>query len=355
MVAVKFSIIVPVYNVAQYLRECLDSIVAQGYRNWECICVDDGSTDDSGAILDEYAARDDRFVVVHQANAGVSAARNRGMDEASGDYILFVDGDDACVPWMLERISKATQVAPEADFIMFGAQHVADMSEPLPAQVQHPQETVRIDSDAHARMVYERVNGVLLAWGGCHKASSVRQIRFRPYPNGEDALFGYTCMCHAKQISFMPEQLYRYRLPRKGSANGMTLRNLKSCCEIGKEYRAVTAGWRYRHILESIPPRKAIQSRYGIKYKIVLNVPAGQRREAWQILQCDLKKTLDIKPSTLRARFAWDRLVARLAVGIGGRFAFHIFGYWPFRARVWLLKIPGVAFAKQLVRGGRMS
>ena len=80
----KFSIIIPVYNVAQYLRECLDSVLAQTFTDWEAICVDDGSTDGSGAILDEYAAKDWRFRVIHQDNAGVGFARNVALNVARG-------------------------------------------------------------------------------------------------------------------------------------------------------------------------------------------------------------------------------------------------------------------------------
>lgn len=90
----KVSIIVPVYNTSQYLRQCLDSILTQTYKDWECILVDDGSTDDSLRICDEYAARDQRFRVIHKENGGVSSARNRGINEASGEWITFVDSDD---------------------------------------------------------------------------------------------------------------------------------------------------------------------------------------------------------------------------------------------------------------------
>lgn len=90
-----FSIIIPVYNVAPYLRECLDSVLAQTFADWEAICVDDGSTDGSGAILDEYAAKDDRVRVIHQENAGVSAARNAALLAVQGKWYLFLDGDDA--------------------------------------------------------------------------------------------------------------------------------------------------------------------------------------------------------------------------------------------------------------------
>ena len=88
------SIIVPVYNVEYYLHECLESLVNQTYFNLEIILIDDGSKDASGKICDEYAAKDSRIVVVHQENAGVSQARNCGIEMASGEYIMFVDSDD---------------------------------------------------------------------------------------------------------------------------------------------------------------------------------------------------------------------------------------------------------------------
>lgn len=88
------SIIVPVYKVEQCLARCIDSILAQSYRDWELILVDDGSPDRSGEICDEYASRDSRIRVIHQQNQGVSAARNRGLETAKGEYITFVDSDD---------------------------------------------------------------------------------------------------------------------------------------------------------------------------------------------------------------------------------------------------------------------
>lgn len=106
-----FSIIVPVHNVAPWLRECLDSVLAQTFSDWEAICVDDGSTDDSGAILDEYAAKDTRIKVLHTENRGVSEARNLGIDTASGGYVTFLDGDDVYDPSWLDvfhRLAKET-------------------------------------------------------------------------------------------------------------------------------------------------------------------------------------------------------------------------------------------------------
>lgn len=113
----KISVIVPVYNVEPYLERCLDSILQNTYRNLEIICVDDGSTDNCGAILDRYAQRDDRFVVIHKENGGPSAARNRGLDMVTGDFISFVDADDWIHPQYFE-ILKYYQQQTNSDVSM---------------------------------------------------------------------------------------------------------------------------------------------------------------------------------------------------------------------------------------------
>lgn len=129
----KFSVIVPVYNVKRYLRQCLDSISAQTETAWECICVDDGSTDGSGLICDEYANRDKRYVVIHQKNKGLPAARNAGIEIARGDYLCFVDGDDAIVKDWLE-VAGETIKQGHVDVVRLYLQDWAggELVEPLP-------------------------------------------------------------------------------------------------------------------------------------------------------------------------------------------------------------------------------
>ncbi|MDE6245397.1 MAG: glycosyltransferase [Treponemataceae bacterium] len=114
----KISVIVPVYNVEKYLRRCLDSIRAQTFTDFECICVDDGSPDGSGKILDEYAESDGRFRVIHQENAGVSAARNAGLDIARGEWIAFVDSDDWIEPKTYE-VAYKTAIEKSADLVQW--------------------------------------------------------------------------------------------------------------------------------------------------------------------------------------------------------------------------------------------
>ena len=117
------SIVVPVYNVESCLQRCLDSIVHQTYRNLEIILVDDGSTDRSGVICDEYAATDPRIVVRHRTNGGVAAARNTGLDTASGVYLLFLDSDDRIEAGLCEQtISLALE--HQADVVMFGYREI---------------------------------------------------------------------------------------------------------------------------------------------------------------------------------------------------------------------------------------
>lgn len=106
----KISIVIPIYNTAKYLPSCLDSVLSQTYKNLEIILVDDGSTDNSGKIADDYAKKDPRIKVIHQKNAGQSTARNAGIKKATGEYISFIDSDDSIAPTFYEEhLAKITR------------------------------------------------------------------------------------------------------------------------------------------------------------------------------------------------------------------------------------------------------
>lgn len=115
-----FTIIIPVYRSDPFLRDCLDSIRNQTLTDWECLCINDGSPDGSGVILDEYARKDARFTAIHQENRGVSAARNAGLSRARGIWTAFVDGDDSVEPDMLACLHEAALRAPEAALHCYG-------------------------------------------------------------------------------------------------------------------------------------------------------------------------------------------------------------------------------------------
>jgi glycosyltransferase involved in cell wall biosynthesis len=103
------SIIIPIYNVEKYIKECLDSIIMQTYQNIEIIIVDDGSLDDSASIAQTYSRKDDRIVIYHKENGGLSSARNFGIEKANGEYLHFVDSDDIVSRYMIENLYEACQ------------------------------------------------------------------------------------------------------------------------------------------------------------------------------------------------------------------------------------------------------
>lgn len=117
---VKISVVIPVYNVEKYLCECIDSVLSQSYRNFEMILVDDGATDHSGEICDTYKYQDSRIRVIHQPNGGLSAARNMGLKNATGEYVYFLDSDDYIVPETFSKLMSVVQ-KNRADIVFFDA------------------------------------------------------------------------------------------------------------------------------------------------------------------------------------------------------------------------------------------
>ena len=115
----KVSVIIPVYKVEDYLDECLESVVKQTYKNIEVILIDDGSTDNCPHMWDDWACKDERIKVVHKQNSGLSAVRNKGVEIAGGEYILFVDSDDYIAESTIEK-TVAVALENEADIVCFG-------------------------------------------------------------------------------------------------------------------------------------------------------------------------------------------------------------------------------------------
>lgn len=219
-----FSIIVPVYNVAPYLRECLDSIAAaieqyyscssaSGVSEVEVICVDDGSADGSGAILDEYARTrenqvgegDWRIKVIHQSNAGVSAARNIGLDVAKGDWIVFVDSDDVIAKNYLTLAARVIKTHPNADIVRLDLQTFEDGCSPEWIEADDDFEVIDISKSVPAK--------VLNVWFFvcvCRK-SLIGDVRFDAIKNGEDVVFLYKMFSRAQSVACLNQKLYGYR------------------------------------------------------------------------------------------------------------------------------------------------
>lgn len=210
----KFSIIIPVYNVAPYLRECLDSVLAQTYTDWEAICVDDGSTDESGAILDEYSARDARFRVIHNQNAGVSAARNKALESTTGEWLLFLDADDKIADNMLQPIISAINLNLQKPEMVIFAYKTFD-GEGKCSEISSSG-VIDVIDDLDKFIPFSVVDGAL--WCRCYKRSLVGNIKFSPISIGEDRVFCANVVDRITgRVIRLDSELYYYR-SRGGSA-----------------------------------------------------------------------------------------------------------------------------------------
>ena len=201
-----FTIVIPVYNVEPYLRDCLNSVLSQTYGDWEAICIDDGSTDGSSRILDEYAAKDSRFKVIRQRNVGVGPARNRGLDAATGNWIVFLDGDDVYSPWALETLRKSIVDHPEADIHAFKLQWFNDKE---PAIWKAPERIQVIVYDLTVS-VPDNVPTAFFS-SKAYSQSLLKGIRFPSLIVGEDLVFIMKTMEKASRQVNIDVILYGYR------------------------------------------------------------------------------------------------------------------------------------------------
>jgi len=213
----QLSVIVPVYNVQEYLREALDSVLDQTLADIEVVCVDDGSTDSSGKILDEYAAADARVRVIHQDDLGVSAARNRGIAASSAPVLCFLDPDDALAPQAAERIVE-TFGAYDPDLLVYGAEAIDEQN----ASVWLRDHLASRDASFEgfdARILFtENTRPFIWRIACARRMFEERGLSFAEGLNlGEDQLF---CMCAyplAQRVRMISDVLYRYRPSRPGS------------------------------------------------------------------------------------------------------------------------------------------
>ena len=211
------SIIVPVYKVAPYLRQCVDSILAQTFPGFELILVDDGSPDNCGAICDAYKNADSRVIVIHQENKGLSAARNAGLDWAfahsSSSWITFVDSDDFVVPDYLEILYRHA-VETEADIVCTGATFFQDGTQVDPCRKVI---SVQCISGREAcRGVYTDGTVSVFAWGKLYKKKLFQSVRFPEGKIYEDQFVIPQMLYQTTNIAVLRAWLYCYR-QRAGS------------------------------------------------------------------------------------------------------------------------------------------
>lgn len=213
------SVIVPVYNVENFLPKCLNSLIDQTYKNLEIILIDDGSTDNSGKICDEYAERDDRIKVIHQKNQGVSVARNTGLNLAKGKYITFVDSDDWCEKDYFREVFEEAKKFENAEIIItnfikdFGNNNL---------KLMHPNGKIKIFNKYNA--LKNMIRGNLYGWEICstfYKKENIKRIKFsNNIIYGEDFGFKWNVIRNSSgNILYLPIVGYHYVFRKNSAVN----------------------------------------------------------------------------------------------------------------------------------------
>lgn len=298
----KFSIVIPVYNVEPYLRECLDSVLNQSYADWEVVCVNDGSTDGSTAILEEYALKDVRFNIITQPNGGLSAARNTGIKEAKGDYILFLDSDD----W-LEH--DALQVLSEhlkgEDMLCFSGKRFFEETNSFNPADELP------ENGYDSGMAYYNENALLhrdfafvcVVLRAYKRAFLVENnLRFKEGIFHEDNLFTPMACFYAKSVRVINANLYVYRVRANSITTTPNLKRRKDLMGTANELAAF-------FISKSDFDKKVVYRAITHHYQVVFLDVSKQDKKDLKVL-CDWKRYRQVSRTKLRHR--WNYLKNRV-------------------------------------------
>ena len=236
------SIIIPIYNVGVNLRKSLESVINQSYSDLQIICVNDGSTDYSLDILNEYQKRDSRIEIISQKNAGVSIARNEGLKRVKGKYILFLDGDDWLEPNACQETMK-TLIDTNSDLVIFP--YIREMKDrSFPKKIYDDYRLFEKDqvlNQLHRRMVGitgeelrhpENADALCTVWGKLYKAELImdNHIHFydiRKIGTYEDGLFNLNVLRYVQKAVYIPKYLYHYRRDQADSITNKYNENLK--------------------------------------------------------------------------------------------------------------------------------
>lgn len=226
---IQVSVIIPVYNSEKYLRQCLDSVAAQTLENMEVICVDDGSTDGSVTILKEFAQRDSRFHLLRQRNSGAGAARNQGLREAVGEFLMFLDADDFFEPDMLEKAVNCAETY-RADIVVFDSDQYHMDREGF---VHVPWTMRREDLPPYQPFSYRQLTGNVFlsfvgwAWDKLYRRSFVMEhgLRFQEQRTTNDMLFVFSGLILAERMATVDQILVHQR---RGSGDSLSVTREKS-------------------------------------------------------------------------------------------------------------------------------
>lgn len=263
------SVIIPAYNIESYIERSLESVCRQTYKNLEIIVVDDGSSDQTGELIDKMAGMDSRIIPIHKQNAGVSAARNTGLDRACGDYIGFIDGDDTVEPDMYELLLKNARKY-QADISHCGYQMV------FPDRVDYYYNTGEVRVQDNAGGVFDLIKADRVEpglWNKLYKREVIGDSRLDGTIRiNEDLLFNYYLFKKSKKAVFEDVPKYHYMI-RENSASTSNINRNKledpllvvgriMQQETGELYNLLEK--RYLYLLEKVSAAKGLKHKEGL-------------------------------------------------------------------------------------------
>ncbi len=318
------SVIIPIYNCEKYLVECLDSVLAQTYTDWECVCVDDGSTDNSGKIVDDYANKDARFRVIHKPNGGEGSARNAGLAVFRGDWVYFLDSDDILNIRTLEICANGIANYPDVDLSVIRMVQYKDGTQPEWSDINS---TINYEHVDILKRVDYRTLGTPV-WSMAYKASIARDIKFTNLKVGADRVYVLRAIEKSKSVVRCDYVGYGYRV-REGSIVNTAMTQEKF---LGEVYHCMEFARSFSNGI------KEYDSKYVARF--TKNLMEYDSYCYFQMSRLDQKACLDewskclLEVSHLSFCMSWRKYAIRLCAKCNSRIIYYIVFYLPFWLKV---------------------
>lgn len=285
------TILSPCYNVGQFLPKYFETVLGQTYSNLQVVLIDDGSKDDTWAVMQEYAAKDSRVEVYHQENQGVAATRNNLLDKVKGDYVLFVDSDD----WIeLDMVEYLVRVALEYNSKFVMCDRV--INDANPKECEPTIQILSQEQAVHDFLRHEYFVGSL--WNKLLDSSLLHNERFHcGISYGEDALFCWGVLQKVDKVVVTDRQLYHYRMNERSISHSNWTPEGKGCGHCVWKSIAEDVAKAYPQYVDIVNARYAIEDMWGIYFASLCNYPYDEhictrqqniRRYFWEIKQTEL-------------------------------------------------------------------
>ena len=304
--AALLSVIIPVYNVEPYLEQCLNSVVNQTYKNLEIICINDGSTDNSLKILENFHKKDNRIKIINQKNQGTATARNAGLDIATGEYITFVDSDDYLELKAYEKAMKVMLKNPHVDITEFRVNVFSEDNDPV--NISRLNDHIKYLDNVFTSQIHN-----VVVWNKVFKAEMIKKnnIRFIDELEYADNFFSHAATMCSNNSAFINVPLYNYRVCNSSVSTSQAKSDNPLAMHVYYNYDALVEFAKKRSVLEDY--KKSIYSRYINRIKCFCDDP---KRISEAITHWD-SKILDSEcPDHLKAEYRKKREEIKQAVNL---------------------------------------